>query len=175
MITYVLTISEKFPKTHNRSGAPTNFVNQIFGGVKKHTIRGNYDLWKKRFEKINQGKAILSLRYWEGKPYASKQIEIIYLHNTMGIGLQRLDFVPMIMTTKECIKKANGSIYIPMIMTTKEIIRTSDGSIGIPTNSNLEALAQNDGLSLDDFKEWFKKYDLSKPMAIIHFTQFRYN
>ena len=26
----------------------------------------------------------------------------------------------------------------------------------------------------DDFKEWFKGYDLSKPMAIIHFTAFRY-
>ena len=35
-------------------------------------------------------------------------------------------------------------------------------------------LAKNDGLSLDDFKAWFKSYDLSQPMAIIHFTSFRY-
>jgi hypothetical protein len=38
----------------------------------------------------------------------------------------------------------------------------------------LDYLAKNDGLSLDDFKEWFKGYDLSKPLALIHFTKFRY-
>ncbi|MBQ9637447.1 MAG: hypothetical protein IJV36_06090 [Prevotella sp.] len=36
-------------------------------------------------------------------------------------------------------------------------------------------LANNDGLSLEDWREWFKGYDLSKPLAIIHFTSFRYN
>ncbi len=35
-------------------------------------------------------------------------------------------------------------------------------------------LARNDGLSLEDWEAWFKDYDLSKPMAIIHFTPFRY-
>jgi hypothetical protein len=35
-------------------------------------------------------------------------------------------------------------------------------------------LSKNDGLSLPDFKAWFKNYDLSEPMAIIHFTKFRY-
>jgi hypothetical protein len=35
-------------------------------------------------------------------------------------------------------------------------------------------IPQNDGLSPEDFKEWFKKYDLLEPMAIIHFTKFRY-
>ena len=29
-------------------------------------------------------------------------------------------------------------------------------------------------MSLDDFKAWFKGYDLHKPMAIIHFTNYRY-
>ena len=38
-----------------------------------------------------------------------------------------------------------------------------------------ETLAKNDGLSDDDFREWFKKIDFSKPMAIIHFTDFRYS
>lgn len=37
-----------------------------------------------------------------------------------------------------------------------------------------DEIANNDGLSLSDFKEWFKNYDLSKPLAIIHFTKFRY-
>jgi hypothetical protein len=38
----------------------------------------------------------------------------------------------------------------------------------------ISELAKNDGLSENDFCEWFRKYDLSKPMAIIHFTNFRY-
>ena len=37
-----------------------------------------------------------------------------------------------------------------------------------------QELAANDGLSLSDWREWFKDYDLSQPMAIIHFTSFRY-
>jgi len=32
----------------------------------------------------------------------------------------------------------------------------------------------NDGLSFDDWLDWFKDYDLTKPMAIIHFTPMRY-
>ena len=37
-----------------------------------------------------------------------------------------------------------------------------------------ETISKNDGLLLDDFKAWFKGYDLSEPMAIIQFTKFRY-
>jgi hypothetical protein len=39
----------------------------------------------------------------------------------------------------------------------------------IPSN-----IAANDGLSLDDFRAWFKGYDLRKSMVIIQFTKFRY-
>lgn len=39
----------------------------------------------------------------------------------------------------------------------------------------LEDLAKNDGLSIEDFNEWFKNADLSKPLVIIHFGKFRYN
>jgi hypothetical protein len=35
-------------------------------------------------------------------------------------------------------------------------------------------LASNDGLSIQDFKDWFRGYDLSKPMAIIWFCNQRY-
>jgi hypothetical protein len=35
-------------------------------------------------------------------------------------------------------------------------------------------IATNDGLSEDDFKAWFEGYDLSKPKAVIQFTNFRY-
>jgi len=32
----------------------------------------------------------------------------------------------------------------------------------------------NDGLTSNDWLEWFKNYDLSQTLAIIHFTKFRY-
>ena len=38
----------------------------------------------------------------------------------------------------------------------------------------MEQQKTNDGLSLDDWFSWFNDYNLSKPMAIIHFTNFRY-
>lgn len=39
---------------------------------------------------------------------------------------------------------------------------------------DIETLAENDGLSLEDWKAWFKDYDLTQPMAVIFFTNFRY-
>lgn len=38
----------------------------------------------------------------------------------------------------------------------------------------LDDLAKNDGLSLSDFKEWFKETPLDEGLAIIHFTDFKY-
>src|SRR3954469_18122827 len=77
---YVLTVSEKFPKTHPRSGHDTEFANKILDRTKIHTIRGNYPFWSKRIDAINRGEAILSIRQWTGKPYNSPQIEIHTLY-----------------------------------------------------------------------------------------------
>lgn len=148
MITYVLTISQKFPATHKRHGEPTNFYSSILAGKKRHTIRGNYKLWEKRFKKINEGEAILSIRAWDGKPYNSKQTELLKLDRTNGIGIEKIIFDDYLYS---CL--ING----------KRFSVTS------------EMIAQNDGLTIDDFGEWFKGYDLSKEMVIIHFTDFRYN
>lgn len=35
-------------------------------------------------------------------------------------------------------------------------------------------IARNDGLSEEDLKAWFSKVEPHKPMALIHFTPFRY-
>ena len=35
-------------------------------------------------------------------------------------------------------------------------------------------LARKDGLSFVDWRDWFKDYDITQPLAIIHFTKFRY-
>lgn len=163
MKTYVLIISRTFPKTHMRNGDRTYFAIKIMLALnqqnseiieeygadlipKLHTIRGNYDFWAKRIKNVQEGKAILSLRYWSGKPYNSKQIEVCQLDKDSGVGVQELSMV-------------NG-LPFPII----------DGvERGYVTD-----IPQNDGLSPEDFKEWFKKYDRLEPMAIIHFTKFRY-
>lgn len=144
MKTYVLTVSQKFPARHQRAGELTNFPDAILQGSKIHTIRANYELWKKRIDEVSAGAARLSVRVWTGKPYNSPQREITSLDASHGVGVQKLD----------------GMIIDPE--TTPK---------AIPINS----LAKNDGLSVLDFLEWFKDYDLAEPMAVIHFTPFRYN
>ena len=168
MKTYVLTVSRYFPATHKRKSEPTCFVEKILSkqipcgliskseverlypfsmfvfntdSPKIHTIRSNYELWAKRIKEVQDGKAILSIRYWSGKPYNSPQVEFCLLDKDSGCGVQKLEF--------DGLEDYN------------RIIKTTD-------------LCENDGLSPEDFKEWFRKADLSKPMAIIHFTKFRY-
>ena len=150
--TYVLTISISFPKTHNKSGLPTGFIDKIGRKIKKHTIRGNYLLWKKRIDEIQKGNAVLSIRYWTGKPYNSKQKEVYVLDKNSGIGVQKLEFHED--------KDGVCALKYPIINNHRE--------------PDIKIIAENDGLSYPDFKEWFKGYDLSEPMAIVLFTAERY-
>lgn len=150
MKTYYLTLSQVFPSTHPRAGEPTYFSESLRRS-KIHTIRANYEFWHKRFEKISSGEAVLSIREWVGKPYGkgSSMRELALLTHEDGIGIQKLEF-------KEIRKDF--------------IAATIDGK---PWPR--EIIAFNDGLSLQDWKEWFKGYDQGKPMAIIHFTDNRYH
>lgn len=154
MKTHVLTVSRTFPAKHPRKGDKTFFIEKIKSArliqpyvkvflPKIHTIRANYPLWEKRIKEVQEGKAVLSLRYWSEKPYRSKQIEFARIDKDSGVGIQQF-----FMWT-----------FSPLV----------DGFTVDPNE-----ICQNDGLSLDDFKSWFKGYDLSKPLAIIHFTHFRY-
>lgn len=151
MKTYVITLSRRFPKTHARAGEPTEFTEK-FRVTKLHTIRANYDLWSKRIAEIEQGEAYLSVRQWTGAPYRSKQVEIARLSKEDGVGIQKLEFYP------NCDGKfTSGNFSI-------------DGYFIFDT----ETLAKNDGLSIEDWKEWFKGNDLCRPLAIIQFSWFRY-
>lgn len=150
MKTYYLTLSKMFPKGHRSEGKPTNFEEKVKNGVKFHTIRANYEFWRERFEKIKKGEACLSIRQWVGTPYGrgSTQREIARLTKDDGIGLQMLEF-------------RYDNIYLPII---------DDRCMYYPSE-----IAEKDGLSVEDWLDWFKDYDLSKPMAIIHFRNWRYN
>jgi hypothetical protein len=140
---YVLMVSEQFSKKHKRAGEPTEFVEKVERKEKIHTIRANYELWAKRFEKIKNGEAYLSIRIWTALPYRSKQKEVFRLDKSDGIGIECLDVLPFG-------NHVEKSAWI-----------------------DESELAKNDGLTYDDFKEWFKSYD-SETMVIIHFTNFRY-
>ena len=146
---YVVTLSRFFPATHKRAGEPTGF-SESFCKTKLHTIRANYPLWEGRFKEIAKGTACLCVRQWSGKPYCSKQVELACLTKEDGIGLQKLEFIP---------DGQKGEYFMP----------------GINEHPwPRQIIADNDGLSLEDWREWFRKYDKTKPMAIIHFTPFRY-
>ena len=152
-------LSRVFPKTHPRAGEDTGFKPKVFASFnnmpcylkKLHTIRANYPLWKERFDEVQRGEAIINLRQWLGEPYRSKTVLIKTLTAADGIGLQRLDF--------KMPDHGDQPFYV------------IDDSMFFTTG---KVLAQNDGLSLDDWQSWFKDYDWSQPLAIIHFTPFRY-
>lgn len=176
MKTYVITLSRNFPAKHPRHGEPTNFDIQTANaflkmnkkgiffpkyGMKLHTIRGNYELWSKRFEQINAGKACLSLRYWTGKPYHSKQTEIVKLTKEDGIGLQKA-YIERLQYIGRNDMKLSLRVVRGYWQTEDPIV---DG----------ETMAKNDGLSsLRDWMPFFNGHNISKPLAIIHFTKFRY-
>ncbi len=166
--THIILFSKTFPKGHKRAGERTYFEEKFITGKdcdkcaffspsqkgqccnkvnsKAHTIRSNYEYWEERIKEVQEGKARLLAKQWIERPYRSKQVEIEEMTADDGVGIQELEF-------------ACGDIMLPFV----------DGSFVSPLT-----LAANDGLSFDDWLDWFKDYDLTKPMAIIHFTPMRY-
>ena len=165
MKTYVITLSQVFPVNHPKVGKSTRFAAKVLDTLndqpsadrididyKRHTIRANYPLWAKRFEQIERGEACLSIRQWTGKPYRSKQTEIARLTKDDGIGLQKLVFP----------HDRDGMHSLSLF------------HIENARDTTSVTLASNDGLSTPDWRDWFRTYDLSQPLAIIHFTKYRY-
>lgn len=180
-----MPVSVKFTKGHPRAGEKTYFIPKIelalelvnntcsecvikHGNSEKckicfvangawpklHTIRGKYERWVKIMDEVQAGRAVVDLYYWDGKPYGKgvKQVVFATLDKDSGCGVQKLEFYEN--------KDGVPCIKYPIINNISEPVITQ--------------IAKNDGLSLDNFKAWFKRADLSQPMAIIHFTSFRY-
>lgn len=180
---YRLSVSRTFPATHPKKGEPTYFREKIYNATsqkegdwsnapgpvshyvfepdfsirdkKFHTCSANYDLWAKRMAEVQAGKAVIELCYWSDKPYRSKQVVFATLDKDSGCGVQSFRIAEW--EDEEGVERAGYSIDNRLKM-----------------SFVLDELAKNDGLYLSDFKAWFKGYDLSQPMAIIHFTSFRY-
>lgn len=116
---------------------------------KIHTIRANFELWEKRIAEIKAGRAVLSIREWEGKPYKSRQVEIALLSSVDGLGVDSFA----------------GK--------TRKVGNHSRAWFDYHSID----IARNNGLSLEDWENWVfpnKKPLTDKRMAIIHFTPFRY-
>lgn len=165
MKTYTLMISRYSPKGHKKENENTYFPEKILYGQgykwpknydfrpiidimsKIHTIRQNYPLWLQRIKEVQAGRAELSLRYWSGKPYRSKQVEFLRLGKEDGVGIESLE-----------------ETFLGWYIDKYE------------SDYNTEDIAKNDGLNKSDFVNWFESEIVKmKTMAIIHFTSFRYS
>lgn len=176
MTTYVLMVSRVYPCYHPRKGQPTYFRSNIDllniwdcrycvydtlkdcqkGGArclkvllspKFHTIRESVEEWERRAAKINTGEAVLSLRFWVGKPYRSPPGEFIQLTK---LGTQRITFYNLTTGLEAYVEERK----VPV-----------------------EVLAKNDGLTVEDFEAWFApKFKKGNEWTgvILHFTDFRY-
>lgn len=164
MKTYNIILSAVFPATHPRKGQPTGFKDEVLRAVCKtserflsdirpkiHTIRANYPLWKKRIREIECGEAEICLRQWAGRAYRSKTVELVRLGKNDGVGIQRLTFD----------KDLDGAALLNFCYV--------DGCL-----TDIRLLAHNDGLPFDDWKAWVRSFALYQPLAIIHFTSWRY-
>lgn len=148
MKTYVITFASRFMKGHPREGDSTLFKEKILLGQKIHTIRANENYWSNIVLQVNKGMAILSVRQWIGKPYASKQKEFIQFNK---LGFQPFDI-------DSC-----GVMAIDRFYTDE--------------NFDEVQFAKNDGLEYTDFVDWFGFTKCPVPEfkgGIIHFTDFRY-
>lgn len=145
----ILTLCKVFPVTHSKAGEVTGFENKLNTGEKIHTIRANSKgVWEKRIQDIKAGRKYLSIREWTGRPYNSEQRELAVREN---VGLQHV-----VMTY-------SSSDSVPQAWVDSKKVFVED-------------LAKNDGLSLEDFIEWFfgnNKENIFEGV-IIHFTDFRY-
>jgi len=149
MQTHVLLLSKAFFKNHPKAGKPTDFKQKLSLNQKIHTVRLNYAYWVYKIKEVMAGRAILSIRQWSGNPYNSIQIELKQLTAADNIGIQPI-FI-------------NFNHEWPIRVNNRKL-----------NKSERIYLAANDGLSLLDFKNWFGCDDYQEPMALIHFTGFRY-
>jgi hypothetical protein len=148
--TYVITVMVKFPKKGITVPQTTGFKKKILSGEKKHTIRRNYEFWKKRIDQINDGKAVLSIRQWKGLPYRSEQKEIKSFGKGQ-VGYQRATLT-------------GGGADVAVMIGENEYKFLSDKAI--------KKLVKNDGITMEQFTSFFKESVLDG--IIIHFSKLRY-
>ena len=178
----IVTLSKTFFPKHPRKGQNTGFRDKVTAGRKVHTCRPNYEYWRAKMEKLTEKGGVLSVRQWIGRPYHQPGQETITDIPAGVAGVQKLE-----LRRERCVVKYYAEQLKMEIGRSVRYDWTAqvDG-YGVP----LEVLAENDGLTVEDFKAWFapafdaaeKKYHelaaaasgLTIDFAIIHFTKRRY-
>lgn len=145
----IITLCRVFPVIHSKAGELTHFEAKLKNGEKRHTIRYNAkNVWNGRYKDIVSGKKYLSIREWTGRPYNSEQREIAQLSK---IGLQNITMT-----------YSSDDAYPEIWIDNKKV--------------SIHEVAKNDGLSVEDFVEWFFGNNKENVFegVVIHFTSFRY-
>lgn len=143
----VLPLASRFPAGHLKRGQLTGFPEKVIKGTKIHTFREDPGKWAYNMELINSHNAELSIRRWIGRPYHTPQLEVKRLKkNRYPAGANDMG-----------LRCRAATVFI-------------DGKRIL----NVEQLAANDGMTLDDFVSWFFKTSNTFEGVIIHFTDFRY-
>lgn len=99
----------------------------------------------KLWEKRLQSPFILSVREWKGEPYKSKQ-QIL-----KNISSDKLSYDKILVSSKSIV-----------------ILRKT---LNIVPN---KSVCKNDGLTIEDFNDWFKNYPRVESMILIYFNNQRY-
>lgn len=145
----VITLARQFLQGHPKAGQSTYFVEKAFAslGITDTNYGGtlvNDSVWRVcnpkhhtiRFGRRWKTGDKASLRVWSGKPYRSPQIPI-----APDVTLRVVD------------------IWVDYHPVTRCIQRASDGKVIcqlIEIDDRLQTLAANDGLSPQDFLDWFQ-------------------
>jgi len=130
------------------------FEKPILEGTKIHTIRSNYDYWKRKAD----GKEC-SFRVWTGKPRRSPQRE--FYRGVIHVQKIKMSHVAGI------VKVRDTNFVVPFAPS----FHLGDyPSIKIDTH----LIAKNDGLTYNDLVRCFIYEPSELEMAILHWTDFRY-
>lgn len=161
----VIIISRTFPATHPRRYEPTFFVEKIWKALQTHGYKEPWNFFnelpglssvinihdyaasKEKYHTIRAGRRwklgdMASLRVWSGLPYRSKQIAIVPdLMIQKAIDIE-IHFNPF-------------QVVIPTPGKTNQWGMLSNGLV-----------AENDGLSYDDFQNWFDPWKTNRKTLI---------
>lgn len=188
----IITLAKKFPANHRRAGELTYFKEKIINTfldearvvgcdcckyetrncdecfnsrnstiyhnnynqrTKIHTIRINSDYWVKKCKQINEGSAELLLRQWKNRPYKDPQDKEFATLKKLGYQILKIEKFGQF---------ASVSVFDEKRKKFKKI--------------DLLSVAQHDGLSEEDFIDWFFPKNKNGIISayVLHFTDFRY-
>jgi hypothetical protein len=139
-----------FPTAHSRGGEQTHFIENVMAGDKIHMIRRFYDRWKVLSEKTSR------------RPYSIDLCQYTDRQRPRFHRIASIDAPLAVQRIRMLYSEQTGDVRV--FVDGKEI--------------PIEQIAQNDGLTVDDFKEWFfsghRAGNSDYDGCIIHFTDFRY-